>query len=539
MCEKVVIIMEWYKELIKQYQLGLSNVFMLTGNISDYVVENKMLKEFLQNEFLEKFQNVIVYNMAMQGRDIVAEKERVDSQDSEYDWDEILSMLRNTSHERYCVIIEYPEFFLSSNSPGGIDESLKKRLIQLNELLTNHSFYTSEHMVLFVSESKSALHPMLLSSNSRINIINVAFPNEQERLEMIQYLINVNNPTFEMDLTIEQFARITAGLSRLHIEDIFLIAEGEGLLNKDVIMSRKKELIERQFGELIEMVDTDRLTLEDFSGQEHLKMYHMEAIVEPILNGDTSAVPKGIMYTGAPGTGKTYFANCLAGSAKINFIEFKMSKILDKWVGQAERNLEKAFNCFNSLAPVIVFIDELDQALSRGGANESNSVKSNMFGMFLSFLSKPENRGRILFIGATNYPNNIDEALKRAGRFDKKIPFMLPEKSERVTMLDYHIKKSKLNSSVTKEFLDVIADKTMGYTPAEIENIIVKTVELFKRRRLNIVTNELIEESMKFIRAAKNPKIEEMTDLALKECNDLEFIPEVYMERYLELIQNA
>ena len=109
----------------------------------------------------------------------------------------------------------------------------------------------------------------------------------------------------------------------------------------------------------------------------------------------------------------------------MNCVEFKMSKILDKYVGEAEKNLEKAFSVFRALAPVIVFIDEADQALQRGD-NDTNSVNRNLFGMFLAEMSKPENRGKIIWIAATNYPNKIDEALKRAGRFDKKIPFFAP-----------------------------------------------------------------------------------------------------------------
>lgn len=529
---------KWYEELISRYTSGLSNVFMLTGNISDYVVENKLMKEFFQNKFLEKFKKVITFNVANKGKDIVAEGEMIESQNAEYEWTEILSMLRNMDieSEKYCVIVEYPEFMLAPNGNGHLDNSLKERLIELNELLNHPKFVASSHMMIFVSESKTALHSMLLSSNSRINVINVEFPNEAERFEMIEYLQKVNESSFEMNITLEQFARITAGLSRLHIEDIFLIAESTGFLDREVIMERKKELIERQFGQLIEMVDTDKLSLDDFSGQEHLKRYHMEAVIQPILEGDNDSVPKGLLYTGAPGTGKTYFANCLAGSAKINFIEFKMSKILDKWVGEAEKNLEKAFNCFNSLAPVIVFIDEIDQALSRGGGNESNSVRSNMFGMFLSFLSKKENRGRILFIGATNYPNLLDEALKRAGRFDKKIPFLLPNEEERKHVLAYHLGKTKIPLAISEEAYKDITNKTEGYTPAEIENIVVKTVELFKRRKLETITNQLVQDAMKFIRSAKNPKIEEMVDLALKECNDLEFIPDAYLERYDKLI---
>lgn len=533
----------WFNKMIKEYEAGLTNVFMLNGNIDDFVVENKMMKEFFQMKCVNKFKRVISYNFSTGGVDIASEGQIINSKENACNWNEIIEMLSTDNYDsedaksnRICVLVEYPEFFLSPSLNGNIDEATKKRLIELNELLNNPRFSSSWDMLIFISEYKSALHPMLMSSNSRISTINVEYPNEEERLATIEYLMKEHKGSFELEMSKKELARITAGLSNLHIKDIFLIAGANGLLGKDSIMERKKALIQRQYGELIEVIDTDALTLNDFSGQEHLKKYHMEAVVQPILDGDRDSVPKGLLFTGPPGTGKTYFANCLAGSAKINSIEFKMSKILDKWVGEAEKNLEKAFNCFNSLAPVIVFIDEIDQALSRGNGSESNSIKGNMFGMFLSFLSKPSNRGRILFIGATNYPNLIDEALKRAGRFDKKIPFMLPNKAERIHVMKYHLAKSKLPVSVTDAFYEEMGAKTEQFTPAEIENIIVKTIELYKRGKKKTISDELILEAMKYVRAAKNPKIEEMIDLALKECNDLEFIPKEYIERYEKLI---
>jgi len=181
----------------------------------------------------------------------------------------------------------------------------------------------------------------------------------------------------------------------------------------------------KEFNEVIEVFDTKGFSLEDFAGQDDIKTYFKEVVIDAIRNDDLDIVPKGVMLMGPPGTGKTFFARCLAGDAGINFVEFKMSKILGKYVGESEKSMEKALSVFRALAPVGVFMDEIDQSLSRGkGDDGGSSVNSNIFGMLLAEMSKPENRGKILWMAATNYPNNVDEALKRAGRFDKKIPYL-------------------------------------------------------------------------------------------------------------------
>ena len=210
-----------------------------------------------------------------------------------------------------------------------------------------------------------------------------------------------------------------------------------------------------------------------------------------------------------------------------------MSKILDKWVGEAEKNLEKAFSVFRALAPVGVFIDEVDQALSRGD-NDSNSVSKNLFGMFLSELSKAENRGRIVWLGATNYPNRLDDAFKRSGRFDKKIPFFAPEEAERSEVFKIHINKTKTKVSDDVD-TKVLAEKTEGYTQAEIENIVVKALELTQRRKLEAINQETLLQALDYMLTAQSKNIKEMEDIALKECNDLELLPDKYIERLKKL----
>ena len=214
-----------------------------------------------------------------------------------------------------------------------------------------------------------------------------------------------------------------------------------------------------------------------------------------------------------------------------------MSKILGKYVGESEKSMEKALSVFRALAPVGVFMDEIDQSMSRGqgGDDGSSRVNANIFGMLLAEMSKPDNRGKIIWIAATNYPNNVDEALKRAGRFDKKIPFFAPTEEEREVVFKLHLKKMDLPMSPDVD-IKKLAKATEGYTQAEIEAIVVKALELCNRSELKEITQEKLDLALEYMLSNQNTKIREMEDIALKECNDQEFIPLKYKDRHRGLL---
>jgi transitional endoplasmic reticulum ATPase len=519
---------KWMDSLIKKYKAGISNLFMITGNIGDYAVPGELFKEYLVDELKILGMNQIIsydYSVGSYYHKGNQPSTQDGVRDTQSDWNKMIKDLQSPTG-KIAYIIEYPEFLVPNGmNGGGVDDYTKKRLIDLHKVINGQGFLDSDHILIFVTEVKSNINSMFISSNARTFPITVDYPSEEERKAFIQHLVETSEEQIDFKIDIAKFAKLTAGLTRVNIEDIYLLAETNGVLDKDMIMERKKELIYKEFGEIIEIFDTEGYSLNDFAGQEHIKSYHREVVIEPILEGDTSIVPKGLLYMGPPGTGKTYFSKCLAGDANINFVEFKMSKILDKYVGEAERNLEKALSCFASLAPVGVFIDEIDQALSRGD-NDSNSVSRNLFGMFLAFLSEPSHRGKILWIGATNYPNKLDEALKRAGRFDKKIPFLPPSKDERIEVFKIHLKRNGFPYQI--EDYSQLGEKTEMYTQAEIENVVVKALEIAKRKKHQVIKEDTLLYAIECMISSQNQKVKEMTDIALNECNDREFLPNQY-----------
>ena len=535
---------KWAKELKEKYNRCISNSFLITGNIGDYAYNNILvldyLLEFLYREL--KMDEVATFDMGT-GTMYSRKKDSNNGEPIEV----VCSKLMTNSLKR-AYIIRYPEFIVPQ-SDFNLYPDDRVKVVELHRTLSSTNFLNSNNIVIFLTESTKNINSLFLNSNSKTAMIDIELPDEQERSTFINYILTpvveqssvdqkYNNKltNMMMDVTKNELTMLTAGLNKISIEDIVLLAIDEGRLTRDMVLNRKKDLIRKEFGEIIEIMDTEGYSLNKFAGQEHIKNYFKEVVIDAIKDDEISIVPKGVLLMGPPGTGKTYFSKCLAGDAGINFVEFKMSKILDKYVGESEKRLEKAFSVFRALSPVGVFIDEADQALSRGD-QDTVQVTKTIFGMFLAELSKPENRGKIIWLAATNYPNKLDEALKRAGRFDKKIPFFAPTLEEREAVFKIHLKNSELPPSSDIDY-NLLASRTEGYTQAEIENIVVKALELCKRTKTKQITQDKLNLALDYMLSAQNDKIKEMEDIALKECNDQEFIPEAYKERHKQLYKS-
>lgn len=520
----------WQKIIENDYEASICNAFMLTGNIGDYAKDTVLLRDYLIEWAVNrlKFKDVIFYDINTRGCS-------VQTRQTDIKFDDMINKMLEEKGKRLFVFY-YPEYII----PAG-DYSLtedKMRIVALHSAMNASKFLVGDNIVLFVTESTRNIHPMFLGSNSRIKLINIELPDLRNRKDFIEEWYQ-NHPQIKGDtrfrnVNMNTIANMTAGLQLINIEDILLRARGEGYIDAKMILNEKKEIIQKEFGEVIEIFDTEGLSLNKFAGQEEIKKYFKEVVIDAIRNNNLDIVPKGVMLMGPPGTGKTFFAKCLAADSGISFVEFKISKILGKYVGESEKAMEKALSVFRALAPVGIFMDEIDQAMARGtgGSDGGSKVNANLFGMLLAEMSKPSNRGKVIWIAATNYPNNVDEALKRAGRFDKKIPFFAPNEEERKNVFLIH-----LNGKVREQVcISELIEATEGYTQAEIEAIVVKALELAKRSGQSKIGQRDLDLALEYMLSNQNDKIKEMEDIALKECNDQEFIPKAYKERHRELM---
>lgn len=583
---------EWANDVKEKYKSAVSNAFILTGNIGDYSCQNsslyKYLIDFLKEGNMEdvserkrtnkiirpasetmRMDHIYFYDVEAKGHQVYPQPK--DSRDgTNIGWSEFIQKIKDiryiedlstgeTRSERNAFIFIYPQFLIPSDEKIYGDE--QANVVSLHRELNSPKFINSANIVFIITESLQDIHSMFTGSNCKTTVVDIPLPDEKGRQQFINwYLEKMKSDTaFGNDyaraidrwpIGVPELVNLTSGLQLTAIEDVLLTAllkerkklngnlpEDYECMSHDLVMNRKKEVIQKQYGDVIEIFDTVGYSLNSFAGQDRLKKYFREVIIRSFHDTAISDIaPKGIIMMGPPGTGKTFFARCAAGDAGINFLEFKMSKILGKYVGESEKSMEKALSVFRALAPVGVFIDEVDQVFpSRSDGASESSVNANLFGMILAEMSKPENRGHILWLAATNYPNKVDEALKRPGRFDKKIPFFAPSEEERKAVFELHL--NKMNIPITnRNIFNEVVKCTDGYTQAEIEGIVVKTLELVKRSTTEIDPMIALHEAKEFMMSSQNANIKYMEDIALMECNDAEFIPESKRNHHKKLM---
>ncbi|KAI1431976.1 ATP-dependent metallopeptidase HflB [Xylaria sp. CBS 124048] len=179
-------------------------------------------------------------------------------------------------------------------------------------------------------------------------------------------------------------------------------------------------------------------------------------------------LPKGILLVGPPGTGKTLLARAVAGEAGVPFFYMSGSEFDEVYVGVGAKRVRELFAAAKAKSPSIVFIDELDAIGGRRNARDAAYVKQTL-NQLLTELDGFDQSANVIIIGATNFPELLDKALTRPGRFDRHVTVDLPDVRGRLAILEHHVKKIKADKEVN---LKAIAQTTSGLSGAELENIV-------------------------------------------------------------------
>lgn len=188
-------------------------------------------------------------------------------------------------------------------------------------------------------------------------------------------------------------------------------------------------------------------------------------------------IPKGILFKGIPGTGKTYAARCIAGDVDCYFMTCTASSLQGMYIGSGAENIRNVFEGAKALHEathkgVIIFFDELDSLGSREHHNGSASGEEDRtLNQLLAEMSGFEDVEGIMVLGATNYPERIDEALMRSGRFSRQIAIEIPEDNERRSLVSYYFGKLSMKFD-TECDVDTVTMLTEGLTPADISEIV-------------------------------------------------------------------
>ena len=252
---------------------------------------------------------------------------------------------------------------------------------------------------------------------------------------------------------------------------------------------------------VVSVVTDTKIKFADVAGNEEAKA-ELKEVVKFLKDPDSFAklgagVPKGVLLGGPPGTGKTLLAKAIAGEAGTPFLKVSGSQFVELLVGVGAARVRELFEKARSLEPSIIFIDEIDSiARARSGNNSmggGNDEREQTLNQILTEMDGFSSNTGVVVIAASNRIDILDPAIKRAGRFDRQITINNPNLKERQAILKVHAKGKKLDASVS---LAQIAQRTIGFSGADLANLLNEAAILATRRKKNTITMEEVNLSV-------------------------------------------
>ncbi len=262
-------------------------------------------------------------------------------------------------------------------------------------------------------------------------------------------------------------------------------------------------------------VKGEKTTFDDVAGLVEEKA-ELEEIVDFLKNPAKyrelgARIPKGVLLVGPPGTGKTYISKAAAGEAGVPFFTISGSDFVEMFVGVGASRVRDLFGEAKKNAPCIVFIDEIDAVgRKRGsGIGGGHDEREQTLNQLLVEMDGFEPNAGIIVMAATNRPDVLDPALLRPGRFDRQIVIGLPDVKGREAIIKVHSRNKPLSDDVTPE---ILARRTMGFTPADLENVLNEAALITARRNGRYIRMEEIEEAIRKVQMGPAKKSKVVSD---------------------------
>ncbi len=261
--------------------------------------------------------------------------------------------------------------------------------------------------------------------------------------------------------------------------------------------------------------EKNKKTFKDVAGAAEAKE-ELEEVVDflkdPKKFADMGAkIPKGVLLMGPPGTGKTLLAKAVAGEADVPFFHISGSEFVEMFVGVGASRVRDLFNKAKKTAPAIIFIDEIDAVGRKRGAGlgGSHDEREQTLNQILVEMDGFEPNLGVIVIAATNRPDVLDNALLRPGRFDRRVVIEKPDIKDREQILKVHAANKPLAKDID---LKNLAERTPGFTGADLENLLNEAAILAVRESKKEVTEEHILESIEKVLLGPQKKSRVMTE---------------------------
>ncbi len=541
---------EWVQYIWDAHLASSSQTFILHGNVNDLIPVKKktgaayaMLPEFLSSQVFGVWEMVVYYDQVRGPRALASNQSKLNRINRNIELflgsvedlkstrapavvlsqlDRFLEqiLLMETNRPSVALILDYAHFLIPSVSVSYASREMASNLATLLNWAKSPYFKQVSFAFCLISERLNDLNASLVQ-NAHTTKIEIPFPDLEERLRFIKWITKEKAYNELCDFSEAELARLTPGLTLVHLQGLMnrAIRTGKRITNND-LKDYKKNMIENQCEGMIEFIEPQH-DLDLVVGHEEAKNRLLED-VELIQKGRLDTVPMGYLICGPVGTGKTFLAECYAGSVGIPCM--KLLNFRSKYVGETEGNLEKIFKVLRVMGPVAVIIDEADAMLGDREMEGDSGTSGRVFGQFATQMGDTAYRGKIIWFLLTCRPDLLPIDLKRQGRCEVHIPLTTPDTPEQIA--EMFLSMARKNSiAITQDDLPNISGD-LRLSGADIEGIVTRA----KRFAILSGSEEVNKEHLRYTLSKFVPSVD--TDekrlqllAAVLECTDINFLP--------------
>ena len=559
----------WAERLGDAYMSGTSCVFLLHGNVRDLVpvaappADGRgaadawgTVPDFLSREMFGRWDIVLSYDVGKGLRPLAGPDparlrtmaqwltERLgNAANWPRDPDQAIAAIdaileRNLidppeQRKRIAVVLDYAQYLAPAGDAAAGARGGAGRLVRILSWATNPLLRRVNVAVVLLTDALAEMHPRLVA-NAAVTAIDVPLPDGAERERFALAAAAAAGMPAERTDAVKRAAALAAGLTLESLRAVIALSAREGTPpDGPEFAAKKKDLIERSCHGLVEFIQP-RLTLDAVAGHEAAKD-RLQADARAIRRGQLESAPMGYLICGPVGTGKSFIAECYAGSVGIPCAVLKNFR--SKYVGETEGNLEHALDVLRSLGPVVVIIDEADAALGNREQGGDSGTSARVFSMIARQMGDTRYRGKIVWMLLTSRPDLLPIDLKRQGRAEVHIPLFYPhDQTEMDAMFTAMARKCRVPLAPG---LPGPVDLALGLSGADIESIVLAA----RRKGLDraadagqpapdMITAEDLKAALDdFMPSAQGLEKEMQEIAAVLECTEKRFLPDRWKEK--------
>jgi SpoVK/Ycf46/Vps4 family AAA+-type ATPase len=427
-----------------------------------------------------------------------------------------------SSKRRIVLIIDYAETLLPNTDISRFTDEDRYCLVTLNRWANDPLFTEGDISIILLTENLADLNTKLVRSPSTIKV-NIPLPDETVRQRFFSWLAKQGKLLLDRRLTPDKVAQICSGLNLVNIHQLAAESYQEDReISLEYLRCKKKEMIETEAAGLLEFIESE-FDLGMVSGHDYVKK-RFKSAAKAIKIARLDVLPMGYLIAGPVGTGKSFMVTAFAGEIGIPIVKFRNFR--SKWQGVTEANLEKILNILKAMAPVGVMIDEADAFLGDRNQEGDSGTSNRIFAQIASFMGNTDYRGKIIWFLITCRPDLLPIDLKRQGRAEEHLALFYPETiEEKQELFQTLVRKLKLKVQ-SVDIVELFRKYKYDFSGADLESVLIRAKLLAAMNNHVIITAEDLDETIRDFNPPSYPHEIELQNLvAVLECTSREMIP--------------